>query len=169
MFSTEDNVARKGTATQSDTSHSGDASRAIDGNANTDWAGNSCTHTSAQKDPWWRVNLKDKSRFRQSTVTITNRADCCSERLSGAEIRIGSSLENNGNSNPLCERVGSAEGIKTLSVNCKGMVGQYVNIIIPGSGIHLTLCEVVICGSKESGFGKNASKSAQFGHIAWQY
>uniref|UniRef100_UPI00398EF1EB fucolectin-like n=1 Tax=Pristiophorus japonicus TaxID=55135 RepID=UPI00398EF1EB len=95
----ENNVALKGTATQCATAYSGDASRAIDGNANTKWGGNSCTHTPAQKDPWWRVDLKDT--YRVSTVTITNRADCCSERLSGAEIRIGSSLENNGNSNPL--------------------------------------------------------------------
>uniref|UniRef100_UPI00398EB92A uncharacterized protein isoform X2 n=1 Tax=Pristiophorus japonicus TaxID=55135 RepID=UPI00398EB92A len=151
----EDNVALKGTATQSDTSHSACASRAIDGNADTQWAGNSCTHTPIQNDPWWRVDLKDT--YRVSTVNITNRADCCSERLSGAEIHIGSSLENNGNSNPLCGTIGSSLDIKTFSFDCKGMMGQYVNIIIPGSGKFLTLCEVEVYGSKERRYEDNVA------------
>ncbi|KAL0166467.1 hypothetical protein M9458_038311, partial [Cirrhinus mrigala] len=32
---------------------------------------------------------------------ITNRGDCCPERINGAQIRIGNSLENNGNNNEL--------------------------------------------------------------------
>jgi hypothetical protein len=38
--------------------------------------------------------------YRVTAVNITNRGDCCPERLDGAEIRIGNSLENNSINNP---------------------------------------------------------------------
>lgn len=34
----------------------------------------------------------------------------------------------------------------TNTYNCKGMEGQYVNIVIPGKKEHLTLCEVKVTG-----------------------
>ncbi len=58
-----------------------------------------CTATTSQDDPWWRLDLLDK--YVLTSITITNRKDCCPERLDGAEIHIGNSLLNNGNSNPL--------------------------------------------------------------------
>lgn len=36
-----------------------------------------------------------------TSVTITNRRDCCPERLNGAEIHIGNSLQNDGAGNPV--------------------------------------------------------------------
>ncbi|KAL0166468.1 hypothetical protein M9458_038312, partial [Cirrhinus mrigala] len=58
----------------------------------------SCTHT-AKDDPWWRVDLK--TAYKIARVSITNRGDCCPERINGAQIRIGNSLKNNGNDNEL--------------------------------------------------------------------
>ncbi|KAL0189935.1 hypothetical protein M9458_017034, partial [Cirrhinus mrigala] len=66
------------------------AQNAIDGNRDiTNW----------DRNPWWRVDLLDV--YKITRVSITNRGDCCEERIEGIQIRIGNSLDNNGNSNEL--------------------------------------------------------------------
>ncbi|KAK7878046.1 hypothetical protein WMY93_031296 [Mugilogobius chulae] len=73
------NVALGGTATQIDTfDDRGVASNAIDGNREAVYGD-----------------------FTITSVTVVNRGDCCAHRLNGAQIRIGNSLENNGNNNPV--------------------------------------------------------------------
>ena len=77
-------------------------------------------------------------------LIITNRSDCCWEELSDFQIRIGLSLDNNGNSNPLCGGFYSLNA-ETKSIVCPNpMLGRYVNIIIPGPNQTLTLCEVEV-------------------------
>ncbi|MGH0152777.1 UNVERIFIED_CONTAM: hypothetical protein FKN15_039669 [Acipenser sinensis] len=83
---TEVNVALQGTADQSSLYHEV-GSHAIDGNHDSIYSEKSCTHNNSDSPSWWRVDLKDS--YEISTVIITNRADCCHERLQGAEIRIG--------------------------------------------------------------------------------
>ncbi|XP_072431087.1 fucolectin-1-like [Chiloscyllium punctatum] len=139
----QENVALKGQATQSTTAFGGEAEQAIDGNTASEWTGHSCTHTTLMANPWWRINLQQP--YHIATVKITNRADlCCYGRLSGAEIRIGNSLENEGNSNPLCGIVNITQHQITYTFECNGMEGQYVNIYIRGNNKILTLCEVEI-------------------------
>ena len=72
--------------------------RAIDGNRASNLREGSCTHTNYDLKPWWRLDLL--KTYQINTVTITNRGDCCPERISGAEIRIGDSLNDKGNGNP---------------------------------------------------------------------
>ncbi|XP_055506137.1 uncharacterized protein LOC129706143 [Leucoraja erinacea] len=201
IFGPTVNLAALGDATQSSDMEDASADRAIDNNKNTNaLSGASCTETTRSDSPWWRLNLREI--YAVSVIKITNRMDCCSERLKGAEIRIGNSLHNNGNSNSL-QRVKGDEsprgtrncrcwnleqntndrsqetsvqemdrqcfqsgvisdygsdivnlissrcGIvntsqQTIYVACQGMSGQYVNIIIPGSQLILTLCEVEV-------------------------
>ncbi|TNN72629.1 Fucolectin-4 [Liparis tanakae] len=106
VFSTEyaslvPNVALKGEASQSSTLPFNDAARAIDGRRNSFYGDMFCSHTAENEvDPWWQVDLQLTYIIRY--VKITNRGDCCAERLDGAEIRIGDSPENNGNNNPRC-------------------------------------------------------------------
>ena len=53
-------------------------------------------------------------------------------------------MKNNGNSNPLCGGYHSLKA-ETKSIVCPNpMIGRYVNIIIPGPGKVLTLCEVEV-------------------------
>ena len=52
-----ENLARNGSASQSSTSHSGDASRAIDGDTNGRWKDGSVTHTSSSSNSSWQVRL----------------------------------------------------------------------------------------------------------------
>lgn len=80
----ETDIAASGRATQSstfDTAAFGPASaaKAIDGNIDGDFSGNSVTHTNAQSQPWWQVDLGKAVQF--NTITIFNRTDCCGERL----------------------------------------------------------------------------------------
>ncbi|XP_064410085.1 fucolectin-like [Latimeria chalumnae] len=144
-----ENVALRGKATQSsvytkqDGFHLGIAINGIDGNHNSNYFLGSCTHTAIENNPWWRVDLLDV--YRISRIVITNRGDCCSERLNGAEIRIGNSLTNNGNHNPKCGTVASAR--LTMEFPCHSMTGRYVNVYLPGNQKVLHLCEVEVFGT----------------------
>ncbi|XP_051575670.1 fucolectin-like, partial [Myxocyprinus asiaticus] len=155
----------------------------------------SCTATRQWYNTWWRVDLLDK--YVVTSITITNRKDCCPERLDRAEIcignslenngnqgsctdnvlnpwwrvdllkthnvfravitnradhfpekeiRIGNSLDNNGNDNPRCAVVSSVALGFSTSFECNGMDRRSVNIVIPGQQEYLTLCEVELYG-----------------------
>uniref|UniRef100_A0A3Q1JJ18 Fucolectin tachylectin-4 pentraxin-1 domain-containing protein n=1 Tax=Anabas testudineus TaxID=64144 RepID=A0A3Q1JJ18_ANATE len=138
------NIARGGKVTQSSLHGGGVPERAIDGNRASIWTQNSCTHTQNDMRPWWRVDLL--KTYSVNTVTITNRKDCCHTRINGAEIRIGNSLNDNGNANARCALITSLPAGTTKTYNCNGMKGRYVNIVIPGRRATLTLCEVEVTG-----------------------
>ncbi|XP_048116968.1 uncharacterized protein LOC125305939 [Alosa alosa] len=145
-----DNVAVKGRATQSSQfSRLTHAENAIDGSLDAEYLSGSCAHTRLQSDPWWRVDLLAVHRV--DSLTITNREDCCEWRLDGAEILVGNSLENNGNSNPVCAVVSSIPAGESITFQCHGMEGRYVNIIRPGCFKFLSLCEVEVHARPVSG------------------
>ncbi|KAI2663043.1 Fucolectin-1 [Labeo rohita] len=88
-----ENLALKGTAVQSTTYFHWGAARAIDGIRYAPGEASFCSITLSQLNQWWRLDLLDYYYIYK--VVITNRADCCSERMTGVEIRIGNSLVNN--------------------------------------------------------------------------
>ncbi|KAF4100525.1 uncharacterized protein LOC131525818 [Onychostoma macrolepis] len=142
------NVALGAEAVQSSTpSESGVAQNAVDGNSESNYMLRSCTHTAEEKDPWWRVDLQQT--YSVTRVIITNRGDCCEERIVGAQIRIGNSLENNGNNNKLAATVGHIPPGGTETFEFKPIEGRYVNIFLPGDNKILTLCEVEVFSEKE--------------------
>uniref|UniRef100_UPI0037E707F7 uncharacterized protein n=1 Tax=Semicossyphus pulcher TaxID=241346 RepID=UPI0037E707F7 len=150
VYPSDSNLALRGEATQSSTSFSGDASRAIDGRRNSFFEHGSCSQTKMDEaDPWWRLDLL--ITYAIATVKVTNRGDCCAESLDGAEIRIGNSLENNGNNNPRCASISHIRAGKTYTYHCEGgsTEGRFVNVIIPGSSRCLTLCEVEVYAAPE--------------------
>ncbi|XP_051526549.1 uncharacterized protein LOC127425012 isoform X2 [Myxocyprinus asiaticus] len=120
----------------------GVAQNAIDGNSQSNYMLRSCTHTQIENDPWWRVDLLEV--YSVTKVTITNRGDCCEERIEGAQIRIGNSLKNNGNDNELASTVSSIPSGGTKTFTFKPIKGQYVNIFLSGRNKILTLCEVQV-------------------------
>ena len=73
--------------------------------------------------------------------------------MNGLEIRVGNSLEFDGNNNPKC--VGWMWNIRqgqTTTVMCNngyGVRGRYVNLLIPGRNKFLTVCEVIVFGRRE--------------------
>jgi len=67
------NLALKGRATQSSTQWGGYAERAIDGNTDNDWNSETITATFMQQNPWWAVNLEERSDLKE--IKLWNRAD----------------------------------------------------------------------------------------------
>jgi hypothetical protein len=73
-FSGKENVALKGTATQSSEAFAGKASRAIDGETNGNYfEKNSVSHTADEDSPWWEVDLKEAKAI--DRVVLWNRTD----------------------------------------------------------------------------------------------
>ena len=122
---------------QSSIEWGGVASRATDGNPNTHFlSGRSCTHTGGEgvfNSPWWRVTLAAPRTI--VAVSVTNRGDCCGERLDGFSV--------------LVDGVTCAAGVrimagKTKLVPCVA-TGREIQIMLPGrpgESRVLTLCEV---------------------------
>jgi hypothetical protein len=62
------------------------SSRAIDGNNNPSWGGRGCTHTHRQRNAWWKGKLDDTYQIKK--VRVTNRHDCCWNRLRYFEVLV---------------------------------------------------------------------------------
>ncbi|XP_067256475.1 uncharacterized protein [Chanodichthys erythropterus] len=137
-----ENLAVDGSATQSSTSGDWFAEKAVDRGLQQLYTG--CSSTLNETNPWWRLDLLDI--YRVSKVVITNINYCCAEQINDAEIRIGNSLENNGNNNPICAVIPDIPAGKSSNYSCNGMEGRYVNLIIPGDMKILTLCEMKVFG-----------------------
>ncbi|XP_033958261.1 fucolectin-2-like [Pseudochaenichthys georgianus] len=141
--STYQNVAMRGKATQSNRYEFGFASNAIDGNRGNKFLSGSCSQTDKESNPWWRVDLLEP--YVVTSVIISNRGDCCPERLVGAQIHIGNSLDNNGAANPVVGTISTIEALYTLTFTDRAE-GRYVTVRIPGEGKVLALCEVEVYG-----------------------
>ena len=59
-----------------------------------------CTSTQMQTDPWWYVDLGCERTV--AKVTVTNRGDCCGERLNGFKIAVGNDITFGGTRNAPC-------------------------------------------------------------------
>ncbi|KAM6936361.1 uncharacterized protein PEZ65_006499 [Lycodopsis pacificus] len=143
---TYQNVALRGKATQSHRHPDlySSAYNAIDGNRESNYLAGSCSHTVEQSYPWWRVDLLES--YIVTSITVTNRGDCCEERINGAEIYVGNSL-NNGAANPVAGVISHIPAGRSLKITFTRRVeGRYVTVVLPGSKRILTLCEVEVYG-----------------------
>ncbi|XP_059356748.1 fucolectin-1-like [Carassius carassius] len=162
-----ENLALKGTAVQSSTYQICGAANAIDGiryspsgKPYPEETHTYCSHTEYDRSPWWRLDLLDYYYIYK--VTVTNRGDCCLDETAGAEIRIGNSLENNGNNNPRCGVITSSVPLgSSVSFSCGGMQGRYVNMYIPNTQAYLTLCEVEVYGAAKKQMIRVQVKAAE--------
>ena len=80
------NIALNKPATQSSEDAGGAAGRANDGNPNPNFSAGSVSHTRNGPNEFWMVNLQ--GNFAITGIRITNRADCCSERIVGATVLV---------------------------------------------------------------------------------
>ena len=115
-------------ATQSSTDDGGIASRALTASPQTSWPG-TCTHTLTQ-DAWWKATLTDS--WTVSSITLTNRAGCCPERLQNLDIYVGDTK---------CASSVSVDGGATKTIPCVG-TGTTIKVQhTTGTSHHsLTLC-----------------------------
>ncbi|CAH3036503.1 unnamed protein product, partial [Porites lobata] len=121
--------------TSESSTYSGSASNAVDGNRSPYI--NKCTHTRADNNAWWRVDLERVEPVVE--VNIVNRYRLA-DRLDGAEIRVGSG----GADNSLCAsniRIPAASS-KTYSCSSKAY-GRYLYIRLLKREF-LTVCEVEV-------------------------
>ena len=77
-------------------------------------------------------------------VIVTNRGDCCGERLNDFTVLVGTDV--------CASNVQIQEG-ETKTVRCwgAGARGSSVKITLPGSSATLSLCEVRVKGTREAG------------------
>jgi hypothetical protein len=87
VFSAGQNVAPKGTPSQSSTDYLGDANRAVDGNTDGNYdSARSTTHTRQENDPWWELDLGNALPV--ETVALWNRTDGSGERLANSRVAL---------------------------------------------------------------------------------
>jgi len=91
VFANAQNIATKGSATQSNVAFEGLPSRAIDGNTNGNYfEANSVTHSDSNAtDPWWEVDLGSTQTIEK--IAVWNRTDggaTISQRLQGALVKV---------------------------------------------------------------------------------
>ena len=81
-------ISKNKPATQSSdyNSSKGTADRAVDGNTNGNWSGNSVTHTKNSSKNWLKIKLGGGKKVKR--VVVYNRKDCCTDRIAGAEISL---------------------------------------------------------------------------------
>lgn len=117
---------------QSSTGWGGSAARAVDGNSNTDYGANSCTHTGHDYAPWWEIDLGWKIMV--TAVRVTNRGNGYGNRLNGLQVLVDGKHCKSG--------LTFSQG-ETKEIVCDAPVfGRNVRLVIPGRREYLTLCEV---------------------------
>ena len=130
------NMARNGIATQSSTCWDGPASRAINGNKNQAWGGNSITHTCEEESPWLEVDLGVEKTI--AHVILYNRWDeCCRDRFNDSELQVLDIARN---------VVSSQTIINSISTNhfyFDNVSGRYVRVQKTGQG-SLTIAEIEV-------------------------
>jgi hypothetical protein len=133
-------------ATQSSTLEGGNASRAIDGNTDGNWANGSVTHTQAESNAWWQWDRGSIQNIPR--MVIWNRTDCCASRLSNfyvfvSDVPFHSTDLNTTRSQPgvFSYYVGGSAGSRTeIPVN---RTGRFIRIQLANTD-YLSLAEVEV-------------------------
>ncbi|XP_045181117.2 protein hook homolog [Mercenaria mercenaria] len=118
------------------------ANAATDGVTSGNWIDGSCTHTDAEMNPWWQVDLQRP--YFINRVVIKNRADCCGENLHNLVISV---RKEQGSTEEICGHFeGPSTNGATETIQCYNTVfGRYLKIQMNANSLnYLTLCEVEI-------------------------
>jgi putative heme-binding domain-containing protein len=88
VYSAGRNVARRGKASQKNTSNGGDAAKAIDGNTSGKYGDGGQTHSEeGTENPWWEVDLG--AEYPIESIVIYNRTDgTLGRRLNGFTLKV---------------------------------------------------------------------------------
>ena len=138
------NLALNGAASQSSTAFGGVASRAIDGNTNGNFDGQSVTHTTTEANAWWEVDLGITENI--GDIIIYNRTDsCCANRLTNFTVSVVSA---NGS-------ISFSESFNTspnpaITVNAEGAEGRIVRVQLNEDNTALSLAEVEVFAGEVS-------------------
>ncbi|WP_344149637.1 PKD domain-containing protein [Kribbella yunnanensis] len=145
------NLAQGKTATQSSTSGSAVAARAVDGNTNGVFSSGSVSQTNLSTQPWWQVDLGSAAAV--STVTLWSRTD--SNRLGSGSVFI-SSTDMTGRSLSSLRADASVKEMpfsafssttNSLTLNAGNATGRYVRVQLSSILTTLNLAEVQVAGT----------------------
>jgi len=126
------------------------ASVAVDGNTDGNFFDGSVTHTNADPNAWWQVDLGSNATV--NSITIWNRTDCCGDRLSDYWVFVSNTPFAGGDTPSTLQsrpgtfsshQVGAPSPSTTISVG--GFQGRYVRIQLSGTN-NLSLAEVQVIG-----------------------
>jgi len=142
------NLALRKPTVQSSTFEKHTSNLAVDGNPNADHFKQSCSHTANNGAAWWAVDLGLRAAV--AHVRITNRGDCCGERLKNFYIGVTEMspwttkppVLSNGQ---ICSHyTGSPPTGVLLDIHCDAVVqGRYLYIMLSQPD-YLSLCEVEV-------------------------
>jgi Tfp pilus assembly protein PilV len=127
----------------------GSPDKAVDGNTDGDFFHGSVSHTNADNQAWWTVDLGSNAQI--GYIMVYNHTDCCTDRLANFWAMVGPS--NLGASN-----LATAQGLSTWRSQYTGSVttvfqykidvnsqGRWVRIQLPGTQ-YLEMAEVQVMG-----------------------
>ena len=100
------------------------------------------THTLNEENSWWRVDLG--AVYDISSITVYNRTECCSVRITGAQVRVGLLNTNIPEDYSLA---GTLVNSPSQTLSNVGLEGRYVFIHHVGKAI-LSLAEVEVYGTE---------------------
>ncbi len=158
VISAGKNIAPGGKASQVNTSNGGEASRAIDGNKNADWAAGGQTHTQEDtSNPWWELDLGGDQPV--ESVTIYNRANGLSGRLQGFTISV---LDGNRQVVTKSEGNAATEEPKTIAFKPDPSAGLYRSAInaLVSTGTKADETFKLLSAEVQSGRERTAAASA---------
>ena len=160
------NLSAGKTAAQSSTLRP--ASAAVDGNTDGNLANNSVSHTYADANAWWQVDLGSQAIV--NSIAVWNRTDCCGSRLADYWVFVSDTpFSPSDTPATLQSRTGVYASHQTLApgpvtaIVTGGVVGQYVRVQLAGTD-YLQLAEVQVFGTPVTNVaqGKPASQSSTF-------
>jgi len=134
----------KATQNQPENSHLPSA-LAVDGNSHTSLSRGSCTETGCCTPlPWWRVDFGSTALI--YSINVTSRGDCCGNRLSDFNVRVGDSNVGRGENNTLCQQnIAVPQGQTSTFICNPPMYGRYL-YVQTNIEKRLPLCEVEVYG-----------------------
>ena len=133
-----ENISWKKQAKQSSTDFGGDASRALDGNTNSNYSQQSITHTKFENQPWWEVDLGRTEQV--GLVRLYNRGDGeLSKRLADFDVI----LYDEKGTEVARQYVSRLEG-SSLDLQLNGKLGRRVRIQLRQKNQALSLAEVEV-------------------------
>jgi hypothetical protein len=143
------NLARQKSARQSSTAFGGEAGRAVDGDTNGRYSGNSVSHTADERESWWEVDLGRVEEIAE--VRIWNRTDEHGDRLVNFVVLISERPFSGKNLAALLQDRSvwngshpSTAGEKT--VIAANTIGRYVRVQLRQKNF-LALAEVQVMGA----------------------
>eukprot|EP00058_Branchiostoma_floridae_P005553 XP_002591041.1 hypothetical protein BRAFLDRAFT_69406 [Branchiostoma floridae] len=157
------NLALSRPAAQSSTFGGLSAGLAVDGNTDGTLGGGSCTHTNQDTNPWWHVDLGTAQAI--GSVVVFNRQECCQDRLNNFQVHVGDSPTVA--SNPQCggNNAVTEASPPDITVDCGGLRGRYVGILLPSPVTYLTLCEVKVYAGMITGIRLVGGSSSIEGRV----